>query len=164
VEVESDPDDRGYYAAPAVSPDGTDVYVVYNAFTTPFRNGTVLPRRLVGVVLHADVAGGTPGAFSEVHRGTEGDARGSAQNNLEAEFLGDYVYADATNGYAVAVWNDVRDASVCPAINQYWVDLRTEDAEAEAPAPNTDCPLFWGNSDIWAPGNGCPLALAPLSA
>src|SRR3954463_13667710 len=28
--------DRGYYAAPAISPNGTDVYVVYNAFTTPF--------------------------------------------------------------------------------------------------------------------------------
>ena len=26
--------DRGYYAAPAISPNGTDVYVVYNAFTT----------------------------------------------------------------------------------------------------------------------------------
>jgi hypothetical protein len=149
VAVESDPDDRGFYAAPGVSPDGTDVYVVYNAFTTPFRNDTTSPRLLVGVVLHADVVGGVPGAFTEIHRGAEGDARGSSQNNLAAEFLGDYVYADATNGYAVAVWNDVREASVCPAINQYWADLRTEGAEAEAPAPNSDCPPFWGNSDIW---------------
>src|SRR5205807_343400 len=29
--------DRGYYAAPAISPTGGDVWVVYNAFTNPFR-------------------------------------------------------------------------------------------------------------------------------
>ncbi|MDX6638447.1 MAG: hypothetical protein QOJ01_1958, partial [Solirubrobacterales bacterium] len=46
--------DRGLYTAPAISPNGRDVYVVYNAFTTPFRNNTTDPRSLVGVVDHAD--------------------------------------------------------------------------------------------------------------
>ena len=32
--------DRGYYSAIAVSPGGTDAYLVYNAFTTPFRKDT----------------------------------------------------------------------------------------------------------------------------
>ena len=36
------------------------------------------------------------GAFALVHQGAAGDARGSSQNNLAAEFLGDYVYAAAT--------------------------------------------------------------------
>ena len=57
--------DRGIYTAPAISPNGTDVYVVYNAFTTPFRANTTDPRILVGVVLHADVPGGTTGSFTE---------------------------------------------------------------------------------------------------
>ena len=48
--------DRGFYAAPAISPNGTDVYVVYNAFTTPFQTDTPTPRSLVGVVKHADAA------------------------------------------------------------------------------------------------------------
>ena len=36
--------DRPVYTAPAISPNGTDVYVVYNAFTTPFRDDTTDPR------------------------------------------------------------------------------------------------------------------------
>ena len=31
------PTDRGYYAAPAISPNGKTVYVVYNAFTTAYQ-------------------------------------------------------------------------------------------------------------------------------
>src|SRR3989442_6453320 len=39
--------DRGYYVAPAVSPDGQDVYVVYNAFATPLRHHTPSVRHLL---------------------------------------------------------------------------------------------------------------------
>ena len=35
-----DAGDRGYYAAPALSPNGNRLYVVYNAFTTPFQSTT----------------------------------------------------------------------------------------------------------------------------
>ncbi|HKO28508.1 MAG TPA: sialidase family protein, partial [Solirubrobacteraceae bacterium] len=52
--IETGASDRGIFTAPAISPNGTDVYVVYNAFTTPFRDNTTDPRSLVGVVLHAD--------------------------------------------------------------------------------------------------------------
>src|SRR5438552_14228826 len=99
--------DRGFYAAPALSPNGRDLYVVYNAFTTPFRNDTTSPRGLVGVLKHADIniATGMPGAFSTLHRGAVGDPRGSSANSLVAEFLGDYVYAIATNTYGAGVWN-----------------------------------------------------------
>src|SRR5262249_62198620 len=71
--------DRGFYTAPAISPIGTDVYVVYNAFTTPYHPNTSSPNLLVGVVLHADTGGaGATGAFSTLHRGATGDARGSS--------------------------------------------------------------------------------------
>ena len=141
--------DRGYYAAPAVSPDGQDVYVVYNAFTTPFRNDTTSPRSLVGVVKHADVAGGAVGAFSEIHRGVPGDPRGSAQNNLVAEFLGDYVYAIARNDYAAAVWNDARFAADCPALDAWRAFLQGAGPEVPRPRPSIDCPPTFGNSDIF---------------
>jgi hypothetical protein len=167
--------DRGYYSAPAISPNGTDVWLVYNAFTEPFKPsaiGDANARPLVGQVLHAPVAAGSVGAFGAAHRGAPGDARGSSQNNLAAEFLGDYVYAAATRSYSVSVWNDVRAAADCPAIDQLRQDLHDEavatgepTAEAEeprgemeegedpeapvAPAVQQACPASFGNSDIF---------------
>jgi hypothetical protein len=147
--VESPGSDRGYYSAPALSPDGTDLYLVYNAFTTPFRNDTTSPRGLVGVVLHANIgAGGAPTGWTVLHRGAVGDPRGSSQNNLQAEFLGDYVYAAATRTYGAAVWNDARNATPCPAINA-WRATLPEDPTATPPAPNVDCPATFGNTDIF---------------
>ena len=173
--------DRGYYAAPAISPNGTDVYVVYNAFTTPYQPTTATPRALVGVVKHAaaaDVFNGPPTDWQEVHRGVEGDPRNSSQNNLVAEFLGDYVYAIATRTYGAAVWNDTRETVDCPAMDA-WRQQNYEEAaagqvaaedeemaearqeqeeeaepaqegELERPAPQQECAPTWGNSDIWA--------------
>jgi hypothetical protein len=143
------PGDRGYYTAPAISPNGTDVYVVYNAFTTPYQPTTATPRSLVGVVLHADTAGSAPtGAFTELHRGAPGDPRGTSQNNLVGEFLGDYVYAAASRTYGAAVWNDARRASDCPAIDAYRQAL-ANGQDATAPAPQQECAPTFGNSDIF---------------
>lgn len=144
--------DRGYYAAPAISPNGKTVYVVYNAFTTPYQPTTATPRSLVGVLLQASAPSGTgpTGAFAEVHRGAAGDPRASSQNNLVAEFLGDYVYAAATRTYGVAVWNDTRAAADCPAIDAWRQDIATGGTTVPRPAPQQNCPATFGNSDIFS--------------
>jgi hypothetical protein len=143
--------DRGYYAAPSISPNGTTVYVVYNAFTTAYQPTTATPRSLVGVFMQASVTGtGPTGAFTEVHRGASGDPRGSSQNNLVAEFLGDYVYAAATRTYGVAVWNDTRAAADCPAIDAWRQALNDGVTTVARPAPQQDCAPNFGNSDIFS--------------
>jgi hypothetical protein len=146
--------DRGIYSAVALAPDGTDAYIVYNAFTTPFQDNTTEPRGLVGVVLHSDVnPDGSPAGFSELHRGVAGDPRASAQNNLVLEFLGDYVYAAATNDSAAAVWNDVRAGADCPTIDAWRAAVQTAFEEGEplpaTPAPQAVCPPAFGNTDIY---------------
>jgi hypothetical protein len=127
------------------------------------------------VMLHADSTDAGVGAFSLVHQGEPGDARGSSQNNLAAEFLGDYVYAAASRSYGAAVWNDVRDAGDCAEIDAYRQELHDiavetgqQTAEPEEPRgaelreptqeerefgepPDVQqvCPATFGNSDIY---------------
>lgn len=174
------PGHRGYYSAPAISPDGKEVWVVYNAWLEPFKTSAVGPendRPLVGVVLHADSTADGVGPFSLVHQGAAGDARSSSQNNLAAEFLGDYVYAAATRTYGAAVWNDVRRGADCAEIDAYRQELHdaavatgARQADAEEPRGEEDkqqhgkladrepgvapdvqqsCSAAFGNTDIY---------------
>jgi hypothetical protein len=65
------------------------------------------------------------------------------------------VYAAATRDYGVAVWNDVRNAADCPAIDAWRMSLRTGEA-VPTPAPQQDCLATFGNSDIFGGSNADP--------
>jgi hypothetical protein len=141
--------DRPDYAAVAISPNGATLYQSYLAFNQPWQTTTSAPRLMEGVIRSTSVGGdGTPGAFATIHRGATGDARGSSANALFGEFLGDYDYAAATNSHLVAVWVDTRNAADCPAIDAYR-EFLAGGPPAPRPAPNTDCPATFGNSDIF---------------
>jgi hypothetical protein len=141
--------DRGLYSAVAISPNGQDVYLVYNAFLSPYQTDTSNPRPLVGVVEHADVASDeTVGSFGVLNRSTPGDARAASANALTDEFLGDYVYAVATNTYGAAVWNDARRGQDCSAIDAWRMSLENG-TSVPKPAPEQDCPATFGNTDIY---------------
>jgi len=148
--VASPATDRPDFPAIAIAPDASRVYLVYDNFLTPWQATTASARGLQGVVRSATPgAGGAPGAFSDLHRGAVGDARGSSANSLAGEFLGDYNNAVATTSFGVSVWNDVRNAAACPAVDAYRQSLSAGTLIAK-PAPNADCPATFGNSDIRA--------------
>ena len=141
--------DRPDNPAIAISPTGTDVYLVYNAYLQPFQTTTASPRNMQGVVRHADVgAGGALSAWSTLHRGMVGDARGTTRT-LNREAVYDYNFAAATRTYGAAVWMDVRNAASCPAVNAYRQSLIDGNPIAP-PSPLTDCPPQFGNEDIFS--------------
>lgn len=140
------PGDRPDFAAAAISPDGTTVYVTYMNFLAPFQLDTANPRLMQGVFRRAasDLTG-----WSDIVRGAIGDARASSANALDSEFLGDYNGVIATRTYGYAVWNDVRNAASCPALNAQRQSLVDGAAGGNPVSPGTDCPATFGNSDIF---------------
>ena len=137
--------DRGYYSAPAISPNGTDVWLVYNAFDGavqgqrdrrrqrpaadrpgPARDGRLGCRRR----LRAPRTAGRP-ATRAARRRTTSPPSSSATTSTPPP----------RGPTGVSVWNDVRDAADCPAIDEFRQDLHDEalatgqpTAEAEEPA------------------------------
>jgi hypothetical protein len=141
--------DRPDNPAVAISPNGTDLYLVYNGYLDPFRTTTADSRRMQGVARHADIgAGGAVGGFTTLHRGAVGDARGSTRT-LNRELIYDYQFAAATRSYGAVVWIDARDATVCPAVNAYRQSL-IDGSPITPPSPLTDCPPHFGNLDIFS--------------
>jgi hypothetical protein len=145
------PGDRALYTAPAIAPDGSRVYLSYNAFTTPFSNTTATPRLEHGVLRSAAIgAGGAPTGWTTEFTGPTGDARGTAQGRiLYNEFLGDYVYAIGTRTYGAGVWTDVPNTADCPAMDAWRQASFTAGHRVfPAPWPLGDCPANFSNSDI----------------
>jgi len=137
--------DRPNFSAVAISPDGAKVYLTYMGFLDPWRLTTTDSRRMEGVVRRADAS---LGGWETLNRGAVGDARGSSANSLATEFLGDYNSVVATRLFGVAAWNDVRGAADCPVVDA-WRQSLVDQAPIARPAPGTDCPATFGNSDIF---------------
>jgi hypothetical protein len=147
------PGDRALFTAPSIAPDGSRVYVTYNAFTTPLTPTTnATPRLLHGVLRSSGIgAGGAPTGWMTEFTGNTGDARGTSQGRiLYNEFLGDYVYAIATRTYGAGVWTDVQNTADCPAMDAWRLaSFNAGHRVFPAPWPLGDCPANFGNNDIF---------------
>ncbi|MEA2482179.1 MAG: hypothetical protein QOC55_126 [Thermoleophilaceae bacterium] len=152
--------DRPAMPSVALSPDGKDLYAVYNAFLDPFREhvGPVSvgqdanSRLFETVALHGNVSGTTLTMDSgELFRGDRGDARASSANGLIDEFLGDYNQASATNNGAAMVYITANNAQQCQAIHDYrdsLVNAAEGSSTPPLPAPAPCNGTKYGNTDI----------------
>jgi hypothetical protein len=119
--VASLPGDRSMYSAPAISPDGSRVSVIYEGPTAPWQGADMTsPRPYHGVFRSAAFGAGGPSGWATLYDEPLGDLRGTFPgHDIYQERVGDYVYAAASRTYGVGVWTDARDAAVCPAVQQY---------------------------------------------
>jgi hypothetical protein len=132
-----------FFASIAVSPVGT-VDVVFQAIDD-VPTGTAPG---AGVVLHdtyltKSTDGGASFSSPVTISSASSDPDGSSTNSLRAQFLGDYITAVADSAHVYAVWTDSRNATPCPAVD----DFRA----GAGPKPDviTDCPTTFGNTDIF---------------
>jgi hypothetical protein len=146
------PGDRPIYSAPAISPTGDRVYVIYEAVTSPWMGTDMTsPRPYHGIFRTAAIGGnGAPSGWSTALIGPLGDLRATYPgHDIYQERIGDYVYAAATRTYGLAVWTDASDAAVCPAVQAYRAASIAAGTRAlPAPWPLADCPGTFGNTQI----------------
>jgi hypothetical protein len=158
------PGDRAIYSAPAITPAGDRVYVVYEADTAPWRAADMTsPRPYHGVFLTAPLGvTGAPGSWSVVYNGStdtsagHNDLRGTYPgHDIYQERIGDYVYAVATPTYGAGVWTDAQNAAVCAPVQSYRAaSLAAGSLALPAPWPLAACPGGFGNTDIWSATTG----------
>ena len=77
------------------------------------------------------------------------DPAASAQNNLALQFWGDYNTLASTNDTALFIYPDSRNGVDCPAVDAYQRGLDGTGAATAKPAPGTDCPAQFGNTDAY---------------
>jgi hypothetical protein len=141
--------DRPDFAFIGLSPNGNDLYVVYDGFSQPFRNDMTSTRPFLGVTRHADVSSTGLGGLSTLDRGLVGDSRASSSNALIDGFIGDYNTVAATNAGAVSVFNDARNAMVCDDVNTFR-QATVDGTAGDPPAVLDVCPATFGNTDIFS--------------
>ena len=145
--------DRPLYAAPAIAPNGSRAYVIYEADTAPWRGSDFAsPRPYHGVLVTSALdSSGAPTGWQAAFKESPGDLRATYPgHDLYQERVGDYVYAAASDTYGVGVWTSAANAALCPAVQKYRSDSFAAGHRAlpGAPWPLTDCPPTFGNTDI----------------
>jgi hypothetical protein len=112
-------------------------------------------------------AGGTGFTAPTKVSSAASDPAASAQNDLQRQFWGDYNTLVSKGGTAWFIYTDARRGVGCPAVDAYQRDLvasgaviedeergaerskKDADADSDVPAPPTDCPPQFGNSDVF---------------
>ena len=118
-----------------------------------------VPRRLPYCSVGSDRSAGS---WSTIYNGSTDTSAG--HNDLRATYpghdiyqerVGDYVYVAATASYAVGVWTDAQNATVCDDVQTYRAaSLAAGTLALPAPWPLSDCPDTFGNTDIWSSTTG----------
>jgi hypothetical protein len=79
----------------------------------------------------------------------DSNPEGSSYNNLQEQFIGDYIDIVGGASTAYAVWTDSSNASACAAVSSYRAAVYSGSKTAVAPNPDTACATSFGNTDTY---------------
>jgi hypothetical protein len=137
------PGRSAFFHALAVDPNGK-LNVIVNAVDdtpdgTPAGAGVVL----FGTYWTQSVDGGATFSSPLEISAVESDPDASGVPDWVSQFLGDFISAATDGSHLYAVWTDARNGTTCDAIDAYRLGI--------GPAPDiiTQCPISWGNTDIY---------------
>jgi hypothetical protein len=141
---------NAFFPEASVAPTGT-VSLTFDALTQPPANNPWQTGVQVYDNYFADSpVGGT--AFGAPIRVSTAFSNpdGSSYNNLQEQFIGDYIdiVAGPTNAYVV--WTDARNATPCLAVDNYRNAVYAGSKTAVAPNPDSACATSFGNTDTEA--------------
>ena len=140
---------NAFFPQVAVSPAGT-VSVTFDALTQPPQDD---PWQ-TGVQTYDNYyvespAGGA--SFTAPLRVSTASSNpdGSSYNNLQEQFIGDYVGIVDGPRQAYVVWTDSRNAATCPAVDTFRAQVYAG-GKPVAPNPDQACATSFGNTDTMA--------------
>jgi hypothetical protein len=143
-------DRNAFFPAASVAPNGI-VSLTFDALTqppadNPFPTGV----QVYDNYFAESPAGGT--AFGAPIRVSTASSNpdGSSYNNLQEQFIGDYIGIVAGPSSAYLVWTDARGATACQAVDAYRNAVYAGSKTAVAPNPDKVCATSFGNTDTEA--------------
>ena len=144
------PGRNAFFPAASVSPTGL-VALAFDALTQPPAGDPWQTGVQVYDAYYAQLpVGGS--SFTAPSRASTASSNpdASAYNNLQEQFIGDYIGIAAGPIAATLVWTDARAASRCAEVNAYRSSVYAGSKTAVAPNPDTVCSASFGNTDTEA--------------
>ena len=145
--IASLPGRNAFFPQPAVAGNGT-VAVVFDALTAPPAGNPWQTGVQTYDAYVTELSGSSWSAPVRVSSAPS-NPEGSSYNNLQEQFLGDYIDIVAGQSTAWAVWTDSRNAASCAAVSSYRAAVYSGSKTAVAPNPDTACSAGFGNTDTF---------------
>jgi hypothetical protein len=138
---------NAFFPAVAVGPDGR-VGVAFDALTAPPAGDPWSTGTQVYDAYYAQSPPGGAGFGAPLRVSTaSSNPEGSGYNNLQEQFVGDYIGVVLGPSSAYVAWTDTRAASLCGAVSAYRAAVYAGSRTAVAPNPDTACATSFGDTD-----------------
>jgi hypothetical protein len=141
---------NAFFPAVDVSPTGL-VSVAFDALTAPPTSNLWQTGVQVYDNYYVEKAPGSASFTAPLRVSTaSSNPEGSAYNNLQEQFIGDYIDVVAGPATSTVVWTDARNATLCKAVSDYQAAVYAGSKSAVAPNPDTACAAGFGDTDTYA--------------